>query len=172
MEPPNGLELWAAAATALIAGVLRLAGWVLGLTFFAAIYVRPEFARGAVWLVSLRYPRAKVVLETQLEEVLEEPGRLRRRADVLDGLAGIVAQARYLSSAEKNSETRTAPSSTPEPFGVGYYIEASRPNGEAATFVETSQTLHMLADDGSFIRVDELGDVEVITVERSTPWDR
>ena len=96
-----GVAVWA------VASFLRLAGGVLQILFFVAVYVRPLAARMLVWLLGIRYPRAKTALLDQLDETLEEPNWQKRRADVLDGIGGMLAQARHLQRAERSSLTKT-----------------------------------------------------------------
>lgn len=98
-----GVAVWAGAS------FLRFVGGILQVLSFFAVYIAPRSARVLVQLLAIRYPRAKEALLDQVDELLEEPNWLKRRGDVLDGIGGMLAQARHLQRAEQDAKTRTEP---------------------------------------------------------------
>ena len=92
---------------------LRWIGRVLQVGLSVLILLWPGAARLVVLAVCWRYPRAKTSLISQLDEDLGSDSWLQRRTNVLDGLAGIVSQARDLHLAERRPETATVDEDSP-----------------------------------------------------------
>lgn len=87
----------------------RWLGRTIQVVFSLVIWVWPQAARPIVSAVCWRYPRARDALMSQLEEDLATGSWLERRANVLDGLAGLLSQARDTNLAERSPRTATEP---------------------------------------------------------------